>query len=110
MQITLILLYKTIIDNQFNDFLLCSLRGMRAKVWKGRTESPLFNCKTYATDLERLFEVMWQKYARGEKPDHITELQSEETKKNIKITLEDKMTDNGTCVNKKEFRSAALTA
>ena len=91
-------------------FLLCSLRGMRAKVWKGRTESPLFNCKTYATDLERLFEVMWQRYARGEKPDHITELQSEETKKNIKITLEDKMTDNGTCVNKKEFRSAALTA
>lgn len=83
------------------------LRGMRAKVWKGRTESPLFNCKTYATDLERLFEVMWQKFAKGEKPDHISELQSDETKKNIKITLQDKMTDNGTYLNNKEFSSAA---
>merc|ERR1712001_418045 len=82
------------------------LRGMRAKVWKGRTESPLFNCKTYATDLERLFEVMWQKFAKGEKPDHISELQSDETKKNIKITLQDKMTDNGTYLNNKEFSSA----
>ena len=87
-----------------------SLRGMRAKVWKGRTESPLFNCKTYATDLERLFEAMWQKHAKGEKPDHITELQSEETKKNIKITLQDKMTDNGTYLNNKEFSSATITA
>merc|ERR1712045_1110612 len=83
------------------------LTGMRAKVWKGRTESPLFNCKTYATDLERLFEVMWQKFAKGEKPDHISELQSDETKKNIKITLQDKMTDNGIYLNNKEFSSAA---
>ena len=53
---------------------------------------------------------MWQKYAKGEKPDHITELQSEETKKNIKITLQDKMTDNGTYLNNKEFSTATITA
>ena len=80
---------------------------MRAKVWKGRTDSPLFNCKTYATDLERLFEVMWEKFSRGEKPDHVTELQSEETKKNIKITLQEKMIDNSVFVNNKEFRTTA---
>merc|ERR1712142_1274364 len=56
------------------------LRGMRAKVWKGRTESPLFNCKTYATDLERLFNLMWQRFARGEKPDHVTDLTADAMK------------------------------
>ena len=80
---------------------------MRAKVWQGRTESPLFNCKTYATDLERLFEVMWEKFARGEKAEHVTELQSEDTKKNIKITLQEKMVDNGAFLNNKEFTAAA---
>jgi protein O-GlcNAc transferase len=83
------------------------LRGMRAKVWKGRTESPLFNCKTYAADLERLFEVMWEKFARGEEASHITELQSEETKKSIKITLQDKMVDNGIFLSNKQFSTAA---
>jgi protein O-GlcNAc transferase len=86
------------------------LRGMRAKVWQGRTESPLFNCKVYATDLERLFNVMWEKYARGEKADHITELQSEETKQNIKITLQDKMgimQDKGAFLNNKEYSTTA---
>ncbi|KAL7632829.1 UNVERIFIED_CONTAM: hypothetical protein RMT77_016826 [Armadillidium vulgare] len=49
------------------------LKAMRAKVWKARLESPLFNCKTYATNLELLFRRMWEKYAQGEKPSHITE-------------------------------------
>ena len=80
---------------------------MRAKVWKGRTSSPLFNCKQYASHLERLFEVMWDRHARGEKLDHISELQSEETKRNIKITLHDKMVANGTILSNKEFRQAA---
>jgi protein O-GlcNAc transferase len=83
------------------------LTGMRAKVWKGRTSSPLFNCKQYASDLERLFEVMWDRHARGEKLDHISELQSEDTKRNIKITLHDKMIANGTVLSNKEFRQAA---
>eukprot|EP00096_Caligus_rogercresseyi_P002006 TRINITY_DN1360_c0_g1_i2.p1 TRINITY_DN1360_c0_g1~~TRINITY_DN1360_c0_g1_i2.p1 ORF type:complete len:659 (+),score=198.35 TRINITY_DN1360_c0_g1_i2:1586-3562(+) len=50
------------------------LRGIRAKVWKARMESPVFNVKTYASNLERTFKLMWNKYAAGEKPDHITEL------------------------------------
>ncbi|XP_035209929.1 UDP-N-acetylglucosamine--peptide N-acetylglucosaminyltransferase 110 kDa subunit-like [Stegodyphus dumicola] len=50
------------------------LKAIRAKVWAARTESPLFNVKTYATNLERLFYEMWAKYERGEKPNHITEL------------------------------------
>jgi protein O-GlcNAc transferase len=83
------------------------LRGMRAKVWKGRTESPLFNCKTYATNLESLFEVMWEKFARGEKANHVTELQAEETKKSIKITLQEKMVDNGNFLSNKQFNTAA---
>lgn len=55
-------------------FLLRSLRGTRAKIWRGRTETPLFNCKIYANDLERLFRLLWEKHERGEKPDHVTEL------------------------------------
>ena len=44
---------------------------MKYKVWKGRTESPLFNVKTYTMNLEHLFYTMWEKYEKGEKPDHI---------------------------------------
>jgi len=83
------------------------LRGMRAKVWLGRSDSPLFDCTKYAHDLEKLFDVMWEKFARGEKPSHITELQSEETKKNIKVSLMKKMLDKGNFLNNKEFSTAA---
>jgi len=50
------------------------LKAIRAKVWQGRVESPLFNVKTYTRNLERLFFKMWQKFERGEHADHITEL------------------------------------
>ncbi|GFY38234.1 UDP-N-acetylglucosamine--peptide N-acetylglucosaminyltransferase 110 kDa subunit [Trichonephila inaurata madagascariensis] len=50
------------------------LKVIRGKVWAARTESPLFNVKTYATNLERLFYAMWARHERGEKPNHITEL------------------------------------
>jgi protein O-GlcNAc transferase len=87
------------IDDEF-------LRGMRAKVWKGRTTSKLFNCQQYAADIEKLFIAMWDKFARGEKPDHITELLAEETKKNIKITQVEKMLDHGNFLSNKEFTTA----
>jgi len=32
----------------------------------------------YARDMERLFLRMWQRYASGEKPHHITEWDDEE--------------------------------
>ena len=88
---------------------------MRAKVWQGRTESPLFDCKTYTEDIEKLFKIMWEKFARGDKPGHITELTSEETKKNIMIAEIEKMTTvtNGTNNyqnNKESNRTETVTA
>lgn len=48
------------------------LKAIRAKVWKARGDSPLFDCKQYATGLETLFFKMWEKYVRGEPADHIS--------------------------------------
>ncbi|XP_040159287.1 UDP-N-acetylglucosamine--peptide N-acetylglucosaminyltransferase 110 kDa subunit isoform X1 [Anopheles arabiensis] len=48
------------------------LKAMRAKVWVARCESPLFDCKQYAQGLEMLFYKMWERFARGERPDHIS--------------------------------------
>ncbi|KAL1130937.1 hypothetical protein AAG570_012178, partial [Ranatra chinensis] len=48
------------------------LKAMRAEVWRARTESPLFNCKMYAEGLEKLYQLMWQRYSRGEKSAHIS--------------------------------------
>lgn len=50
------------------------LQAVRAKVWKARLTSPLFNCKTYASNMERLFWKMWKNYEGGNSPTHITEL------------------------------------
>merc|ERR1712203_1329216 len=47
-------------------------RAIRAKVWSGRIESPLFSVRTYARDLEDLFTRMWTKFQTGEKVSHIT--------------------------------------
>ncbi|KQS71055.1 UDP-N-acetylglucosamine--peptide N-acetylglucosaminyltransferase 110 kDa subunit isoform X1 [Drosophila erecta] len=48
------------------------LKALRAKVWKARVESPLFDCSQYAKGLEQLFLRMWEKYENGELPDHIS--------------------------------------
>lgn len=48
-----------------------SLKAIRVKVWKARSESPLFNCKMYALGMEMLYKKMWERYSRGEKPDHV---------------------------------------
>ncbi|KAL5288448.1 OGT family protein [Megaselia abdita] len=48
------------------------LRAMRAKVWKARVESPLFDCKQYANGLEKLFDIMWKKFSIGESADNIS--------------------------------------
>ncbi|KAL5012673.1 hypothetical protein ScPMuIL_011224 [Solemya velum] len=48
------------------------LRAVRAKVWKARTSSPLFNCKMYSSNMEKLYEQMWEKYEQGLPPDHIS--------------------------------------
>ncbi|XP_022091519.1 UDP-N-acetylglucosamine--peptide N-acetylglucosaminyltransferase 110 kDa subunit-like isoform X1 [Acanthaster planci] len=45
--------------------------NMKIKVWKGRTDSPLFNVKSYTLGLERLFYQMWEKQEKGDKADHV---------------------------------------
>lgn len=52
------------------------LRATRAKVWKARVESPLFDCKQYAQGLEMLYDKMWDKCARGESPDHLAAIEN----------------------------------
>lgn len=48
------------------------IRAIRAKVWKARVESPLFDCKQYANGLEKLFDIMWNKFSVGEAADNIS--------------------------------------
>lgn len=48
------------------------LKAIRAKVWLARCESALFDCKQYTHGLESLFYKMWERFARGERPDHIS--------------------------------------
>ncbi|CEF64055.1 O-glycosyltransferase [Strongyloides ratti] len=50
------------------------LNQIRAKVWKARTTSTLFNVKQYCTDLEGLFYEMWKRYEEGLPVDHITSI------------------------------------
>ena len=51
-----------------------SLRGMQAKVVLARQSSPLFNTKTYATNLETLFYQMWKQHETQGIPSHITDV------------------------------------
>ena len=44
---------------------------MRAKVWKLRTESPLFNVKSYTQSLEQLYARMWHQYTTIGAADHL---------------------------------------
>ncbi|KAG4073775.1 hypothetical protein HA402_000999 [Bradysia odoriphaga] len=50
------------------------LKGMRAKVWKARVESPLFDCKQYANGLEMLYSKMWNRHSQNQGADHIAAL------------------------------------
>lgn len=52
------------------------LKSLRAKVWKARDESPLFDCKQYAQGLEMLFMQMWKRFLRSEPPDHISAIEN----------------------------------
>lgn len=50
---------------------LFSLSDTRAKVWKARTTSTLFDVRQYCKDLEDLFYKIWQRVEQGLPPDHI---------------------------------------
>jgi len=45
------------------------LKMIRARVWKQRICSPLFNTKQYTMDLEKLYLQMWEHQANGGKPE-----------------------------------------
>jgi len=47
------------------------LSQTRAKVWKARTTSTLFNVKQYCSDLENLLQRIWKRHEEGLPPDHI---------------------------------------
>merc|ERR1719174_2793159 len=47
-------------------------RAIRNRVWEQRINSPLFNVRIYAKDLEDLFLKMFERFRKGEKPSHIT--------------------------------------
>ncbi|TRZ03436.1 hypothetical protein DNTS_000426 [Danionella cerebrum] len=55
------------------------LKKVRARVWKQRICSPLFNTKQYTMELEKLYLQMWENHASGGKPDHLVKMQSLET-------------------------------
>lgn len=46
-------------------------RYVRAKVFKTRLDSTLFDCEHYTRGLEMLYNKMWKRYENGEPPDHI---------------------------------------
>ncbi|XP_021934917.1 UDP-N-acetylglucosamine--peptide N-acetylglucosaminyltransferase 110 kDa subunit [Zootermopsis nevadensis] len=49
------------------------LKAARGKVWRARTDSPLFDCLQYAQGMEKLYKQMWERHSHGEKPDHIVD-------------------------------------
>ncbi|VDL65591.1 unnamed protein product [Nippostrongylus brasiliensis] len=49
------------------------LSTIRAKVWKARTTSTLFNVKQYCSDMETLLHIMWRRYEEGRQVEHITQ-------------------------------------
>uniref|UniRef100_A0A914DGF5 protein O-GlcNAc transferase n=1 Tax=Acrobeloides nanus TaxID=290746 RepID=A0A914DGF5_9BILA len=49
------------------------LSQIRAKVWKSRTTSTLFNVRQYCTDMENLIHKIWKRCEEGKEPDHILE-------------------------------------
>lgn len=46
---------------------------MRAKVWKARSDSPLFSVESYARGLEALYRVMWDRYVLNLPVTHVTQ-------------------------------------
>lgn len=64
----------------FSSSSFLSLKMVRARIWKQRICSPLFNTKQYTMDLERLYLQMWEHHSNGRKPEHL--VQTVETSEN----------------------------
>ena len=66
--------------------IICSLKAVRAQVFRSRLTSPLFNTRLYTQNLELLFLKMWDRYAKGLPPDHILLDVTGEKRKSIKTS------------------------
>ncbi|XP_011151619.1 UDP-N-acetylglucosamine--peptide N-acetylglucosaminyltransferase 110 kDa subunit isoform X3 [Harpegnathos saltator] len=62
------------------------LKATRAKVWKARSDSPLFNCKLYAMGMEMLYTKMWERHAHGESPDHVSAVEKNDSQKSSSMS------------------------
>jgi predicted O-linked N-acetylglucosamine transferase (SPINDLY family) len=47
------------------------LAGLKEKLWKNRTTTPLYDTKTYTHNWERALEAVYERSQRGEAPDDI---------------------------------------
>jgi len=47
------------------------LKAIRGKVWRNKTESPLFNIRIYTKNLEDVYQKMWKRHESGQPPDHL---------------------------------------
>jgi predicted O-linked N-acetylglucosamine transferase (SPINDLY family) len=47
------------------------LHSVREKVVRNRPVRPLFDTPRFVRNLEKAFEIMWEKYCKGEKPSLI---------------------------------------
>lgn len=64
------------VSKGMHDCFVCvfSRRQVRAKVWRCRLTSSLFNTKRYAADLEHLYKKMWTVYESGQAPHALTDV------------------------------------
>jgi protein O-GlcNAc transferase len=53
------------------------LKAIRAKVWRSRKDSRLFDTQGYTRDLERLYQKMWERHESGHEVTHITDFGTE---------------------------------
>ena len=51
--------------------LFSSYTEIKKRVWNGRLESPLFNIRQYAHDMEVVYAKMWNRYSNNLAADHI---------------------------------------
>ncbi|MEK7412465.1 MAG: tetratricopeptide repeat protein [Planctomycetota bacterium] len=47
------------------------LAGLRNRLAKNRLTAPLFDSKRFTQHIERAYQMMWERYLRGEAPQHI---------------------------------------
>ena len=65
--------FMLIMDSWCVFFGIFSYADIKKRVWDGRLESPLFDIKQYAHDMEVVYKKMWDRYRHNVEVDHILE-------------------------------------